>query len=1141
MHYVLSSSPRVVGYLLILIAGLASTTEAQFRAGVQGTITDAKSAVLLGAYVTLINKETNRTQQDTTGEEGFYRFNGLPPGKYMIIVEHAGFKKKVLSDVDIRAEQVQGIDIQLEAGDIVETVTVSAELSEQLKTENGNIDRSISEQEILRLPQFGRDPYELVRLAPGVFGLGARDPCCGSVAFPNSAGPGSSNKSIFQTENQLPITANGQRVTANNYEVDGVSVNSQVWGGAAVLTPNQESVKEVRVASSSYSAENGRNTGALIQVVSRNGTNDFHGSAFFKYQDPVLNAYNKWGGPFGGAPRRVENRFRHFGGSVGGPMYLPRFGADGRAYWSGKNRLFFFFSYETARTRANNFDNWWIETPEFRQLLQTQRPGRVSTTIANTPGMEQRIVSIIPVDCAAVGFTDPKRCRTVAGGLDIGSPNGSIGQRNSDITGGGLDNIPDIRYAQLLFPNRNNSQQFNARFDYQLNGKNLVAFSSYFTLNDKTQSRNGRRIEDFLMARRNVTGTLLWTDTFSPTTLNEARFNVTRWYQDDIKSNPHAPFGLPTVGAVLPFGNFGIFSGFSDVQVIYQTSYNFRDILSKFVGSHGLKFGGEITHEQNNDTVAWAARPFYGFYNLWNFANDAPDIESGFFDPRTGIPTDVKKYIRAKIYSLFIQDDWKVRSNLTINLGLRWEYFAPLREKYGNLSTLLLGAGQNALTDARFSLGGNLYKPDRNNFGPQVGFAWSPRTIVGISTRNKVVLRGGFGVGYNRIPESVTLNGRLNPPFIGQFDLFGSQTLYSLGPSLTSFYGWPSNPNTILRFDAKTNMPLTGPRPSAFATLPEVPNPYAYRYSLDAQYELGYNWIASVGYQGSAGHKFPRVVNYDLFVPHNLNLANVSLMLTDVNSNFNAMLARLSHRFAQGFDLNAQYRWSKSIDNCSNDDNCVQSYPFDQRTERGPSDYDVTHALTVSGLWDLPFFRNRRDSIGKAFGGWQLNGIVTASSGFPWTPVYVNGCVNLIKRGFLCPLRPVAYSGGLHQDTSNEAFQRPGGTFGVSNATEFFVPPPGGNVAVPPQPGIGRNVFRGPRYLSVDMSVVKRFRMPKFTHAGEAAGIDLRANFFNVFNTLNLAPFEFGSLSTIIDFPYFGRATGALAGRMVELQARFFF
>ncbi|MGH9844953.1 MAG: TonB-dependent receptor domain-containing protein [Blastocatellia bacterium] len=574
------------------------------------------------------------------------------------------------------------------------------------------------------------------------------------------------------------------------------------------------------------------------------------------------------------------------------------------------------------------------------------------------------------------------------------------------------------------------------------------------------------------------------------------------------------------------------------VGVFYQTSYNFRDILSKVVGSHGLKFGGEIAAEQNNDTNTGGARPDYFFGNLWNFANDAPIRESGNFEPKTGNFTNVKKYVRNKVYSLFAQDDWKLRPNLTLNLGLRWEYFAPLKEKFGNLGTLILGAGQNALTGARFVTGEALHEPDRNNFGPQTGFAWSPARF-----RNKAVLRGGFGIGYNRIPQSITLNGRSNPPFVGSFTLTEpSQILYTLGPSLTSFYGFPGNPNTTLQFDPATNIPLPRPgaaRPNVFGAGQDVPNPYTYRYSLEAQYDLPGHWLASLGYQGSAGHKFPRVVNLGLFVKPNANLGTSQrVMLTDVNTSFNALLARLTRRFSKGFDLNVQYRFSKSLDTCSNDDNCVQSFPFDQRTERGPSDYDATHAFTASGLWDLPILSNRQDFIGKAFGGWQLNGIVTASSGFPWTPVYDAGCVTLTDRGLVCPLRPVAYLGGLEQDTSNAGFQR--GSFGP-NFAQRFVPPPGGTADVPPPPGIGRNVFRGPHYFSVDMSVVKRVSMPKFIRLGEQAGIDLRANVFNVFNNLNLAPFEFNSTSTRINSVEFGRAQRALQGRVVEFQARFNF
>src|SRR5215813_3734091 len=493
---------RITSYMFILLLSCVATANAQFRATVQGSVTDAHGAAVVNATVIIINKETNRTEQSASSDQGFYRFDRLSPGKYMLVVEHTGFKKKVLADVEVKAEEVQGINIPLDPGEIVETVTVSAELSEQLKTENANIGRSIIQQEILRLPQYGRDPFELVRLAPGVFGLGARDPCCRSVGFPNSVGPGSNN-SIFQPENQVPVSANGQRPTANNYEVDGVSVNSQVWGGAAVVTPNQESVKELHVASNSYSAENGRTTGVLVQVVSRNGTNDFHGSAFFKYQDPALNAFNKGGGLFS-QPRRVEVNFRQWGGSVGGPIYLPRFGQGGSAYWSGKNKLFFFFSYETLRKHANNTENVWIETPEFRQLLLSQRAGSLAARIVNTPGMEQRILSIKAVDCASVGMVNPTTCRPVPGGLDIGSPTGSIGQRTTNSAGGGLDNIPDIRNAQVLFPSSSKSQQFSTRIDYQVTDHNLVVFSMYNTPNDTRSSVDGRPIEDFLSARRNT-------------------------------------------------------------------------------------------------------------------------------------------------------------------------------------------------------------------------------------------------------------------------------------------------------------------------------------------------------------------------------------------------------------------------------------------------------------------------------------------------------------------------------------------------------------------------------------------------------------------------------------------------------------
>jgi hypothetical protein len=489
----------------------------------------------------------------------------------------------------------------------------------------------------------------------------------------------------------------------------------------------------------------------------------------------------------------------------------------------------------------------------------------------------------------------------------------------------------------------------------------------------------------------------------------------------------------------------------------------------------------------------------------------------------------LKKYLRTKTYSFFAQDDWKIRPNLTLNLGLRWEYLSPVREKFGNLSNVVFGSGEKALTDARLKIGGPLYEPDLNNFGPQVGFAWSPQRLIGLQTKEKVVLRGGFGIGYSRIPLE-TVDARSNPPFYNPAPLFsfpggltGDQILYTLGPSLTSYSGWPANPNAIQQFDTETNIPLAGG--FARATAQDLSTPYTYRYSLDAQYGFAGHWVASLSYQGSASRKLARLDFPIVFVPAN-PLLFVSLTTTDGNSSFNAMLAQLTHRFSKGFNVNVQYRWSKSIDTESSRET-FPTYPFDRRTERGPSDFDVTHYFVASGLWDLPNLRKRRDFVANLLGGWQLNGILTASSGFPWTPIYFDFT------------RPVAYLGGLKQDTSNGAFMRPSGTFGT-DASQFFVHAPE-DAAVLPVPGIGRNVFRGPHYFTVDMSVAKRIRLPKFTRLGDVTGIELRANIFNVFNSLNLAPFNFSSLSTFIDGPSFGRAEEALGGRVVELQARFSF
>ncbi|HKE55868.1 MAG TPA: hypothetical protein VKB46_04170, partial [Pyrinomonadaceae bacterium] len=315
----------------------------------------------------------------------------------------------------------------------------------------------------------------------------------------------------------------------------------------------------------------------------------------------------------------------------------------------------------------------------------------------------------------------------------------------------------------------------------------------------------------------------------------------------------------------------------------------------------------------------------------------------------------------------------------------------------------------------------------------------------------------------------------------------------------------------------------------------EISTPYVYIYSLETQYSLPYELTATVGYQGSAGRKLVRLVNERFIFPNdpgNFFASGVFFPTGDTNSSYNALLASLSRRFYRGIALDVNYRWAKSIDIVSNENPTASTnptFPLDVRQERGPSDYDVRHNLIVSGLWDLPFFRNRHDLAGRVLGGWELSGIGTFHTGFPWTPV-IGQCVSTLGPS-LCPTRPVAYFGGNGTSTSNDAFIN-GSNFPGGGANFFSTAAPTSTSL----PGIGRNSFRGPRYRSIDVTIAKRFGLPNAF--GEAANFEVKANFFNIFNMLNLQPLGFNTDSTNITNPSFGKALLGLSGRVVEIQGR---
>jgi len=725
--------------------------------------------------------------------------------------------------------------------------------------------------------------------------------------------------------------------------------------------------------------------------------------------------------------------------------------------------------------------------------------------------------------------------------------------------------------------------QYNGRVDYNVTRKDVIAFSLFYVPQTKTflpgSWVGGRQYDLFNTDAKNETAALLWTRTINATMVNEARMNVTRWYQDELKGNPQAPWGVPIVNITIPQNTES--AGFSLAPgTFHQTTYTFRDTFSNVHSNHVLKFGGELAKEQNNIAHNDNARPSFNFNNLWSFANDVPISEgSTNFDPKTGVPTNYRKYIRVSTYSFFGQDNWKLKPNLMLTLGLRYDYFAPIHDKYGRLSNIILGSGSNALTGAKIHTGGDFTNPDRNNFGPQLGFAFSPRSLLRHEFNNKFVLRGGVGAAYNRVQENTVLNASGNPPDFVNASLAMNQVVYAFSSGgIHSFNGFPPNPATILTFDPTTGLPNGGQflaKPNINGSVQNLATPYTWHYSMEGQYELGRDWVAALSYQGSQSRKYPRTINYALlYTTLNPNINSVNMVRTDVNSRYNALLTRITHRFSKGLEINASYRFSRSTDQCSSDASCNQTYPINQDTELGPSDFDVTHSFTAYALWELPLVRHRRDWLYTLAGGWKLSGILTHNSGFPWTPTfqYVGGACDTLKNNLNfnddnCRVRAASYLGGAKSDYSTSTFQTLGGNFPGGSFTYFTPPPDPRTFTTLPVPATGRNSFRGPRYTGIDMSFGKRFTLPKLRVFGENAGFEIKANAFNIFNKVNATNFGFNSDSTKIGTgdlvcpkdssgncipnaplvyttsanPNFGRATGALGGRVIEFFAKFNF
>jgi hypothetical protein len=1151
----------------MVLVFMGAPAYAQYSATLQGTVNDPQGALVPGAHLTLTEKDTNRKLEATADGAGNFFFGGLAPSLYKVEVTRDGFKSKVIDDFKVLGDQANALKVTLEIGGSSQTVTVSADAQPIIDTETGSVGATISQSEIAKLPSFGRDVFQLVQLAPGMFGDGSQGAGGGTNNLPGNQGDGGSggNAGIFQTENKPQVFGNGGRNDTNGISLDGVGITSVTWGSAAVITPAEDSIKEVKVVANDYDAEYGRTSGAQIQVTSQNGTNQYHGTGFFKFDRPGLNAFQRWDP--NNNPQKDTNRFNQFGGTVGGPIL--------------HNRIFGFFSYETIRNFSTSTGGGWYDTAAFDS---SSSAGSIANKFLTLKGGGAAYSKILEDpsdghDCANVGLIQGVTCNYIQGqGLDIGKPltNVALGTQDpswapsSTVDGvtvyqpglGGdgtnnpdtnLDGTADIMYVATVNPVQNINQQFNGRVDYQATSKDLIAADLYYTpVNNSSYNGSNRASNFFHHKATNYSTGALYNHTFSSTLLNEARVDFAGWKWNELADNPQSPLGLPDAGFNGFDNNTPAGFGPSVGSIFDQWTFNVKDTVTKVYKSHNLKFGAQVTRLAYLDAPTWYAEPSYSFNNMWDFVNDAPYTENVTTDPRTGIPSDFRKDTRGNVIAAFAQDDWKIKPNLTVNLGLRWEYFGGMTEKSGHLANLRLGTGANTLTGIDFALGGSEFDAQKGNFGPQIGFAWSPSR-----NHDKLVLRGGFGLGFNGLEYAITTNTRNNPPYLSNGgNLSGSQILYATASDIYSFGGFPANPAMITSFDSN-NIPTANVQLSVTGLPKNLPTAYVYRYSLEGQYDLGNRWVATLGYAGSAGRHLPlqNNLNYE-YAPaviagqmsYNPKLNYIDWYEDTGASSYNSMLAELQHQFSHQFELDTQYRWAKSLDNGSGP-YTNPDYLFLPGYNKGPSDYDARSMIKIWGVYSPILFRGNYSWVEKVLGGWTFSGITNFHTGFPFNPTYSSNCSVVANYdGAQCSYRAGQYLGGGGTSQSSSTFKQPRGNFPNASSTYFATPvQPVGTVwptdgtaptpgPLPTVPGIGRNAFTGPHYFDTDFTVTKAFGLPSMKVLGEGAKFEIRANAYNLFNQLNL-----GSVDSGIGDTNFGRANQVLGSRTIEAEAHFKF
>jgi hypothetical protein len=1021
-----------------------------------GTVKDTSGAAVPGASVTLTNTNTGLTRTVVSDSIGEYSAPLLPTGTYSASAELGGFKKVEQSNIKLGVDQKVRIDFKLEVGTVSEAITIEAETT-LVQTSSSELGTTVSEEQIERLPLNGRNFVNLTRTVPGVLRSvpGANIDGAGSLAWRASAA----------------FSANGQRPRDNNFMLDGVD-NNETWLQTVVIFPSVEALDEFKMQTSTYSAEFGKSLGGVVNLQIKSGSNRLRGDVFGFHRNDALDA-NNW---FNNRANRPKPDFKQnqFGATLGGPIT--------------KDKTFFFADYQGMRIKQGQTYLSTVPTLLMRQgnfseinrviydpLTQQPFPGNIIPANRFDPASRNVLQQLYP---------EPNTAGTRS------ATGQTINNYLINPTLERQDNQGDIKI------DHNFSQNNHAfiRYSIQKTHRYLPATLPH-----------GDAGATFGAGDGNIKGqSIAFNDThsFGSNLLNEFRFgwNSIKFLLTSIDygTNPAQAVGIPGINlnqstsamTQLTFQNIRNLGANSNQPLITnQNDFQIFDSVTKVTGKHTLKVGGSLTLRSreilnadtivgnfafNNNMTSNCAGILTGCTLNTNTGFDVASFLLGYASTKNRNLFDAQTYTEKRPeYALYIQDDFRASSKLTLNMGLRWDVYVPWIEVDDRQSNFDVSTGRFVIAspDAVINgvqVGRHLQTYSKRDLGPRFGFAYD------VKGDGRTLLRGGVGVFWNFTPGGTSSSKAQNPPFLQSTSL----TNNTFGTNLRVSDGLPPPPGV------DPNRAPAGLTRSIFDI--NFRDAYSTNFNLNVQRQLGRNYMVEVAYAGSRARQMMLKTDPNQ-APPTLGVTNantnrpfirISPLLTTLGQaqssgflNYDGLLVKFQRRFANGFSFMNSYTLGKSEDlNSDNDGTVTLTNVYDREYNRGPSDYDVKHTFVSSWIYALPLGKESK------LGGWEVSGIFYARSGRALTITQTQGVLSTGTGN-----RPNTISDDIYNSDKNlDHWFNPAAFQAVTETTATY-----GNTR--------RNTARGPGYTNVDAALIKVTKFGRFAH-------ELRLEAFNLFN-----------------------------------------